>query len=200
MAFYMYDPGSRATMQAESISMVSLPGYDRDSAIQALLDAGSEAISRGVVTSNEVVGQLSVADLGRLPVELMSRLLDPDHYDMSVMSKASGLAMYAPTTEGTPNFDLLSEEVEDIEEAIAEERMDRDTYEHLGRRDEITRDALQFEPVVSGPDDRKVIGVRAHDSFGFVALNGLYVPSVTVLSSEHPVRQAIERNRQADQT
>jgi hypothetical protein len=127
-------------------------------------------------------------------VELVSRLLDPDYYDATVMNKSTLLAMYAPREEGSPNFALLSEEVEDVEGLVKEERMDADTYEHLPVRDAITHDALQLEPYT---DEREQLRVRAHESFGYMVKRIGYVPVVTVLNAEHPVRQLIdERHRE----
>ncbi len=62
------------------------------------------------------------------------------------MKSVIGLAMYAPRAEGSPNFSLLSEEVEDVEELVDEGRIDTDSYEHLTTRDAITHDACSLNP------------------------------------------------------
>lgn len=193
MAIYVYTPGNRATLQAETIGLVGASVKDVESERHALLNAGMNAVSRGEVHTKEVSGQLAQADPRRLPVELMSRLLDPEHYITPIMNNAKiGLAMYAPAEEGTPNFDLLSEEVEDVEELIAEDRLDRETFMHLPVREAITHDALQLEPYVN---DNEQLKVRTHNSFGYL-VEGIYLPVVTVLSGDHPVRQLIEQARQ----
>jgi hypothetical protein len=166
---------------------------DIESERHVLLSMGMNAVSRGEMNSIEVSRQLAKADMGRLPVELVSRLLDPDYYDTPVINRLNGLAMYAPTEEGAPNFALLSEAVEDVDDLVAEERMDRDTLDHLPVRDAITHDALQLEPYM---DDRDVLQARSHNSFGYMVEGVGYVPVVTVLSPEHPVRQLIDERRQ----
>jgi hypothetical protein len=192
MAIYVYTPGNRATLQAETIGLVGASVGDVESERHALLNAGMNAVSRGKVHNKEVSGQLDKADPRRLPVELMSRLLDPEHYTTPVMNAKIGLAMYAPTEEGTANFALLSEEVEDVEELIAEDRLDRETFMHLPVREAITHDALQLELYVN---DNEQLKVREHNSLGYL-VEGVYLPVVTVLSGDHPVRQLIEQARQ----
>lgn len=179
-------------MQSETIGLAG-KRRDADSERHALLNKGMNAVSRGEMSSKEVSQQLARADIGRLPVELVSRLLDPDYYDTAVMNSRNGLAMYAPRGEGTPNFDLLSEEVEDVEELVADGGMDPDTYENLPVRGAITHDALQLEPYL---DRGERLRTRAHNSFGYTVEGVGYVPVVTVLSPEHPVRQLIDERRQ----
>lgn len=196
MAIYYYSPGNRAELHPESVSLIGATRRDIESERHRLINAGMNAVNRGEAHTKEITGQLSRADHKRLPVELVGRLIDPDYYEAQV-TNAQGLAMYAPRTEGQPNFALLSEEVEDVEELIAEERMDRQTFLNLVVRDAITHDALQHEFYETGgfhPELR----ARAHDTFGYY-VGEQFVPVVTVLNREHPVRQLIEQ-RQAEQT
>lgn len=190
MAVYVYEPGRRSAVRAESIRMSGASKRDIERERHELINAGMNAVLRGEAHTREIAGQLAKADLRRLPVELMSRLLDPEHYPAPIINFMSGLAMYAPREEGTPNFALLSEEVEEVDELVADGRMDPDTFEHLTLKDAITHDALQLEPVDYGEGLEKQRGVRAHNSFGYEA-GGAYLPIVTVLNSEHPVVQLI---------
>lgn len=186
MAIYEYNPGNRLALQAESIALRGADLKDIERERHLLINAGMNAALRQQANQKEVTRQLSRAEPKRLPVELVSRLMDPEYYTAPVINHNSGLAMYAPRQEGKPNFALLSEVVENIEE-----RVDSDTFEHLASRDEITHDALQFEPYITGGQ----LKVRAHDSFGYMA-GRTYIPVVTVLNGEHPVRQLIEQTRQ----
>lgn len=190
MAIYLYSPGNRSDLQAKTIGLL---GNEQDIETErlALLDAGREAVSRGEAHTQEIEGQLAKANPKRLPVELMGRLLNPDYYDTPIMSTA-GLAIYAPNTEGSPNFDLLSEEVENVEDLVAEGRMDRDSFANLPVRSAITHDALLYEPYES---DNGRLKVRTHEAFGYY-VRELFFPIVVVLSSEHPVRQLIEQAHQ----
>ncbi|HEX5744204.1 MAG TPA: hypothetical protein VFX84_02020 [Candidatus Saccharimonadales bacterium] len=192
MAIYEYTPGDPGKMRLDTVGLV---GKRRDVDIErhTLINMGMNAVARGEAHTKEVAHQLARADVRRLPLELMSRLLDPDYYDAPVMNRANGLAMYAPREEGRPYFALLSEEVKDAEDLIAEERMDRDTLDHLTVRGAITHDALQLEPYM-GQDE--TLMARAHSSFGYMVEGIGYVPVVTVLSTDHPVRQLIDARRQ----
>lgn len=193
MALYEYTPGDPGRMRPDNIGLVGKP-KDVASERHALINAGMNAALRGEAHSKEVAHQLAKADVKRLPLELMSRLLDPEHYDATVMNRANGLAMYAPRIEGKPKFVLLSDEVDDVEDLVAEGRMDRDTLDHLPVKDAITHDALQLEPYL---DDYDRLQARAHDSFGYMVQGIGYVPVVTVLSPDHPLPRLIEERRQA---
>lgn len=195
MAFYVYSPGNPRALEPETIGLTGASLGDIESERHLLLNAGMNAISRGEARRQEVTQQLAKADYQRLPVELVSRLMDPDYYTAPIMHAGTGLAMYAPRKAGSPNFALLTEAVEDIDELVTEGRMDSDTLEHLSLRKAITHDALQHQEIEYWQNGRKRRTTLAHDSFGRL-INGAYIPIVTVLNRQHPVVQLVEQQRQ----
>lgn len=195
MALLLYSPGNKAAFQAESIGIVGKTVEEVHEEHRALITAGMQAVARGVISAAEVTQQLAKASPARLPAELVSRLLDPDYYDVPVMNTEMNLAMYAPREEGKPNLVLLSDRVKDIDDVVAEGRMDPDTLAHFVVRNAVTHAAIQYEPIVTGEGIDQRLNVRGHQSFGYM-VGDLYLPIVTVLNSEHPVRQLIEQRRQ----
>lgn len=187
MAIYIYGEGNPDELRAESVGLFGRNIGDVEKERHRLVNAGMNAALRREGSAREVARQLGSAANYRLPIEFVSRMLDPQYYAAPVMHARTGLAMYAPRGEDTPNFEILSEEVEDLEE-----RIDPAEFTHLALHRTITHDALQYELTVS--DDRG-LGVRAHESFGFMGVNG-YEPVVTVLHPDHPLRQRIEEVRQ----
>lgn len=195
MAIYQYTAFSREPMQAESIALLGASPDDIIEGQRAMLEAAVKAAETGAITQMELTKQLAAADLRRLPVEMMGRVLDPgdpsnpDYHYTAVISKASGLAMYPPNQEGRPNFMLLSSEVT----GDTEDFMDLEVFEDFGNREQVTHNALQLQPFIA--DGR--LQVRQNDSFGQMA-HGTYYPFLTVLGADHPVRLAVEAKRAAE--
>lgn len=193
MAYYLYTPESSAG--PETIGLEGGSWTDVESERHKLVNQAMNAALRREGESSVAV-ELHRADHERLPIGFVSRLINPDYYDTQIMEAGTGLAMYAPTDieEGSPHFALLLDEIDDPESLLemGEDGLDPDTFEHLGRKDELTHSALQFEPVRHDG----TVNLRAHNSFGYIGTGGSYQPVVTVLSPDHPIRQAIEQARQ----
>lgn len=191
MAYYEYTPAKIGTGQPETLDIVGASDTDAASEQRRLINQAMNAVNRREFDTKERA-QLAEAGYEGLPASLVSRLVKPEVFEPQVMQAGTGLAMYAPEGDDTPSFALFTEEIDDDFQMLelAEEGVDPDTFNHLVGRREVTRTALQYQPV----REEGRLRLRLHHAFGQESVEGGYRPIVTVLSAEHPVRQQIDQN------
>jgi hypothetical protein len=187
MAYFEYTPQRIATSQPESLRLVAGSPEDEEAERLRLQELIKDSVLRRESEAQDTQ-RLDKSPSDQLPIDLVSRLMDPEYYESQVMHAETGLAMYAPRY-AEHYFDLLGEDIGEAEHLLqmGEDGVDPDTYEHLGRRDDITHDAIQYEPILE--DGRATL--RGHKSFGYINQAGHYEPVVTEHSPDHPGRPEI---------
>ncbi|MGH7192815.1 MAG: hypothetical protein ACREJM_04675 [Candidatus Saccharimonadales bacterium] len=205
MAIYVYTPGNPRALQSEVIALEGRGGSPTEARKDVyrerhvLLNMGMNAVNRGTVRSKEIPMQLAKADTGRLPVELMSRILDPDHYDPPVVNmdpRAFGVAMRLRGGVGAPYFTVQAEKVERPGTLLEEGALEPEAFESLVIASALAESAIyravQYQPFVEADG----LHVSPHASFGYMR-QGQYRSVVTALSAEYPLSQAVMERRQA---